>query len=220
MIGAAGLSPCCTPAGRAPGLSRKGCASWAEDYGVQAATLVAVLGPGIGPCCYAVDAGRAELFERQFGGPAVRDAAGGRAYLDLRAANAALLEAAGVREVHAAAECTACTGELFSFRRDGPGFGRMAAFIGASRAMNRYKELWRRILAETLSARTGRKVEESEIVTEVPPRPELGDLAFPLFPFAKSLRKSPKEVALELAAALRERRRGGPRAWPKPPDPT
>jgi arginyl-tRNA synthetase len=71
--------------------------------------------------------------------------------------------------------------------------------------MNRYKELWRRILAETLSARTGRKVEESEIVTEVPPRPELGDLAFPLFPFAKSLRKSPKDVALELAAALRER---------------
>jgi arginyl-tRNA synthetase len=70
--------------------------------------------------------------------------------------------------------------------------------------MNRYKELWRRILAETLSARTGREVGESEIVTEVPPRPELGDLAFPLFPFAKSLRKSPKDVALE-PAALRER---------------
>ena len=71
--------------------------------------------------------------------------------------------------------------------------------------MKRYQELWRRILAETLSARTGRKVEESEIVSELPPRPELGDLAFPLFPFAKLLRRSPKDVALELAAAVRER---------------
>ncbi len=65
--------------------------------------------------------------------------------------------------------------------------------------MNRYKELWRRILAEALTAKGGRKVEESEIVAEVPPRPEMGDLAFPLFPFAKLLRKSPKEVAVELA---------------------
>jgi len=102
------------------------------EYGAQTSTLVAVLGPGIGSCCYAVDPGRAELFERQFGGQAVRRPADGRAYLDLRAANAALLEEAGVREVYAAEECTACTGQLFSFRRDGPGFGRMAAFIGAS----------------------------------------------------------------------------------------
>ncbi len=71
--------------------------------------------------------------------------------------------------------------------------------------MKRYQELWRRILAETLSAKTGRTVEESEIVSELPPRPELGDLAFPLFPFAKLLRRSPKDVALELAAAVRER---------------
>jgi YfiH family protein len=102
-----------------------------REYGAQATTLVAVLGPGIGSCCYAVDPGRAERFERQFGERAVRRPGDGRTYLDLRAANAALLEAAGVREVHAVEECTACTGELFSFRRDGPGFGRMAAFIGA-----------------------------------------------------------------------------------------
>jgi hypothetical protein len=104
-----------------------------EEYHVEPGSLVAVLGPGIGACCYAVDAGRAQLFRRRFGAQSVRAAADGRFFLDLRAANAALLEAAGVREehVHAAAECTACTGELFSFRRDGPAFGRMAAFIGA-----------------------------------------------------------------------------------------
>jgi GDP-D-mannose dehydratase len=59
---------------------------------------------------------------------------GGRFFLDLRTANAELLAAAGVREVHAAEECTACSGELVSFRRDGPGCGRMAAFIGAIQA--------------------------------------------------------------------------------------
>jgi arginyl-tRNA synthetase len=71
--------------------------------------------------------------------------------------------------------------------------------------MNRYKELWRRILAETLSAQAGRQVEVGEIVAEVPPRPELGDLAFPLFPFAKALRRSPKDLAVELASLTRER---------------
>jgi YfiH family protein len=101
-----------------------------EEYGADPGSLVAVLGPGIGPCCYAVDARRAEQFRRQFGGRSVRDA-DGRCFLDLRAANAGLLEAAGVREVHAAEECTACTEELFSFRKDGPGFGRLAAFMGA-----------------------------------------------------------------------------------------
>jgi YfiH family protein len=101
-----------------------------EEHGAYPASLAAVFGPGIGACCYAVDAERAALFRRQYGERAVRVEPGGRSFLDLRAANAALLEAAGVWEVHAAAECTACTPELFSFRRDGPGFGRMAAFIG------------------------------------------------------------------------------------------
>jgi len=113
------------------GIVTEGVRLLCREYGAEPGSLVAVLGPGIGACCYAVDAGRAELFEREFGGQAVRRPADGRTYLDLRAANAALLEAAGVREVHAVEECTACTPGLFSFRRDGPGFGRMAAFIGA-----------------------------------------------------------------------------------------
>jgi YfiH family protein len=115
------------------GIVTEGVRLLCREYGAEPGSLAAVLGPGIGPCCYAVDPGRAEHFERQFGGQAVRRPADGRAYLDLRAANAALLEAAGVREVHAVEECTACTGQLFSFRRDGPGFGRLAAFIGASK---------------------------------------------------------------------------------------
>jgi YfiH family protein len=115
------------------GIVMEGVRVLGEEFGADPGSLAAVMGPGIGPCCYAVDTGRAELFRRQFGGRTVREASDGRLFLDLRAANAALLEADGVGEVHAAAECTACTGELFSFRRDGPGFGRMAAFIGAIR---------------------------------------------------------------------------------------
>ena len=115
------------------GIVTEGVRVLTEQFGAEPGSLVAVIGPGIGACCYAVDPGRALLFRRKLGGQTVREAPDGRVYLDLRAANAALLEAAGVREVHAAAECTACTEELFSFRRDGPGFGRMAAFIGAIR---------------------------------------------------------------------------------------
>jgi YfiH family protein len=105
-----------------------------REFGAQPGSLVAVLGPGIGACCYAVEAGRAAVFRRQYGEQAVREH-GGRAFLDLRAANSRLLAEAGVEEqhVHAAAECTACTEELSSFRRDGPAFGRMAAFIGVFR---------------------------------------------------------------------------------------
>jgi YfiH family protein len=116
---------------RGTGIVTEGVRILREEFGADAADLAAVLGPGIGACCYAVDAERAQLFRRQFGAQAVRESPGGRVFLDLREANAALLEAAGVIEVHAVAECTACTAELSSFRREGPGFGRMMAYIGA-----------------------------------------------------------------------------------------
>ena len=99
-------------------------------YGTPREALVAVIGPGIGPCCYAVDPGRAEGFRRRFGESAVRSDPGGSSYLDLRAANVSLLARAGVQDVHVTQECTCCCLELSSFRRDGPGFRRMVAFLG------------------------------------------------------------------------------------------
>jgi YfiH family protein len=103
------------------------------EYGAPARELSAVIGPGIGACCYAVDAPRYETFRRRFGERAVRVEAG-RFFLDLRQANAGLLADCGVREVAASEECTACTPWLASFRRDGPAFARMVAFIGGSEA--------------------------------------------------------------------------------------
>jgi copper oxidase (laccase) domain-containing protein len=68
----------------------------------------------------------------QFAGELVRGCCGGGFLLDLRAANRAQLEAAGVPaeniSVHPA--CTKCGGERFaSYRRDGPRAGRMIALV-------------------------------------------------------------------------------------------
>jgi YfiH family protein len=92
--------------------------------------LMVTLGPGIGSCCYAVDGKRYESFRREFGPGSVRRSAG-RLFLDLQAANLRLLEEAGVEEINVVRACTACTPVLSSYRRDGPGFAHMLAFIGA-----------------------------------------------------------------------------------------
>jgi YfiH family protein len=90
--------------------------------------LRAWLGPSIGACCYEVGGEVAA----QFAGELVRGRCGGGFLLDLRAANRAQLEAAGVPaeniSVHPA--CTKCGGERFaSYRRDGPRAGRMIALV-------------------------------------------------------------------------------------------
>jgi arginyl-tRNA synthetase len=45
-------------------------------------------------------------------------------------------------------------------------------------------------------------LEASELAAEIPPRPEMGDLGFPMFSFAKRLRKAPPRIAQEAAAEL------------------
>ena len=41
--------------------------------------------------------------------------------------------------------------------------------------------------------------DELDAALTVPPKPEMGDLAFPCFPLAKALRKAPPLIAKELA---------------------
>jgi hypothetical protein len=99
----------------------------AEAFGTRPRDVAAALGPGIGACCYEVPAERCEEFRARFGPGAVREPR----RLDLRAANVALLEAAGVGGVSVVEECTCCSPRLGSFRRQGTGgFTRMLAFIG------------------------------------------------------------------------------------------
>ena len=97
--------------------------------------LLAAVGPGIGPCCYEVgDELRAAFGED--GSEIFRPGPRGRPHLDVRAANRRQLVAAGVRpeRIEDVDECTYCRGDLYhSYRRDGPGAGRMISFVGFRR---------------------------------------------------------------------------------------
>ncbi|MBI2548657.1 arginine--tRNA ligase [Candidatus Woesearchaeota archaeon] len=44
---------------------------------------------------------------------------------------------------------------------------------------------------------------DREVILEVPPSPELGDYAFPCFPLAKIMKKSPQEIAQDLSKQLK-----------------
>jgi hypothetical protein len=89
--------------------------------------LAAVVGPGIGPCCYEVGPEVAGLFRERFGEDVVRS---GR--LDLWTAAERALRGAGVASVHRTDLCTSCNPDLFfSHRRDAGRTGRqgMVAYV-------------------------------------------------------------------------------------------
>ncbi|QQO11133.1 arginine--tRNA ligase [Breznakiella homolactica] len=69
------------------------------------------------------------------------------------------------------------------------------------------KQFWKKRIAETLTELAGENgsgtvIDVSQVVAEVPPKPELGDLGFPMFSFAKILRKGPPQIAQILAEKL------------------
>lgn len=109
----------------------------ASAFGTKPARLAAALGPCIGPACYEVGP-EVEASFREAGFPAAvfrtgaGGAEGGRASLDLRAANAWLLELCGVPGAGIAGveACTHCDPDLLSYRRDKGEPRRMYNFIG------------------------------------------------------------------------------------------
>ena len=122
--------------GTAAGAAPAAVAAMAREFGAEPRHLVVAQGPSIGPCCYVVgdeiiDAFRASGFAGEIDRWFARDQAG-TLRLDLWAANRDQLRACGVREgaIHQAGLCTASHPEWFaSYRRDGPGTGRIAAVI-------------------------------------------------------------------------------------------
>jgi YfiH family protein len=90
--------------------------------------LAAVVGPGIGPCCYEVGEEVSEPFADRFGPEVILD---GR--VDLGRATERALTEAGVASIERTGQCTSCEPELFfSHRRDGGRTGRQGviAYIG------------------------------------------------------------------------------------------
>jgi arginyl-tRNA synthetase len=71
--------------------------------------------------------------------------------------------------------------------------------------MEHYIVQWKSVVAARLNAFArekgllGYRLSPYEIVAEKPPKPELGDIGFPLFSYAKQFRMAPAQIALEIA---------------------
>jgi hypothetical protein len=94
--------------------------------------LLAALGPAIGPCCYEVGEELRAAFGAR-GAEFFRPGSRGRPHLDVRSANRSQLVDSGLapERIHDVGECTFCRADLYhSYRRDGPGGGRMLSYVG------------------------------------------------------------------------------------------
>jgi YfiH family protein len=101
--------------------------------GSRASAIVASIGPSIGPCCYTIDAARAELVRASGQGAYLRQGQDGATVLDLWSANVAQLRDLGVESIEVSRICTRIGGyDLWSYRgRDADGrYGTQLAFIG------------------------------------------------------------------------------------------
>jgi polyphenol oxidase len=108
--------------GLAAGVLEEGVHALAEVGG--SGEIRALIGPGAGPCCYAVG----EEVHAAF------DGAGrvGERNIDLPALAHERLAAAGVREVERVGICTICDARLYSHRREGARAGRQAGIVWLS----------------------------------------------------------------------------------------
>ena len=94
--------------------------------GVGRGNMVALIGPGIGPCCYGVGQDVISAFEEAGLADGVFERRNGAAFLDLKEANRRLLLHEGIDRIFDAHLCTSCRGDLFiSARRDRGGEGQI-----------------------------------------------------------------------------------------------
>jgi len=73
--------------------------------------------------------------------------------------------------------------------------------------MQDIKEIWKQEIASALTelakqSGSTETIQKDQVVVEIPPKPELGDLGIPMFPFAKILRKGPPVLAQAVVAQL------------------
>ncbi len=121
--------------GTAAGIVKKAAALMVENYGCRAGSILAGIGPSIGPCCYGVGSDVAESFRNTL--PDCRrvlmQEVEGRYALDLQEANRLELIEAGLKPEHIELSglCTACNLDLFFSHRGEQGkTGRFALFAG------------------------------------------------------------------------------------------
>jgi YfiH family protein len=112
-----------------------------DSFGCRTESLLAFVGPGIGPCCYQVGqdvykaiAGTCPAAESWFlSDPQPDERYGPKWRLDLQAGLRSQLEGSEIPggSVFVLGDCTMCQTDLyFSYRRDGKATGRMLSIIG------------------------------------------------------------------------------------------
>jgi polyphenol oxidase len=120
--------------GTAAGICKKGVEALVSMFGADPRNILAAVGPGIGACCYEVDAPVIDAFRKgEAGVPGfIEEKGAGKWRLDLSMANLRQLLRAGLREENVETEklCVSCSKDFFySYRRDGGETGRQMGFI-------------------------------------------------------------------------------------------
>jgi len=70
-----------------------------------------------------------------------------------------------------------------------------------------YKEPWKKKIAQALNAILSESavnvnIKPEQVIAENPPSPEMGDIGFPMFSYAKMLKKGPPQIAVAVAEKL------------------
>lgn len=123
-------------------VAERAVSSLADAYGTQPRSLHAAIGPSIGGCCYEVGFEVQEVFVQEHDETDTFFSTGphGRPHLDLVAANRWQLQRVGLssERIHASEICTSCRNEqLYSYRKEGRGCGRLMGIIGVARSRAR-----------------------------------------------------------------------------------
>lgn len=97
--------------------------------GVPPARINALIGPGIGPCCYNVGEDVVSAFQQEGFSARIFEKRGSSTFLDLRRANRELLENEGIGTIYNMNLCTSCRQDLFFSARRDSHKGRQISFV-------------------------------------------------------------------------------------------
>ncbi|WP_051409022.1 peptidoglycan editing factor PgeF [Syntrophorhabdus aromaticivorans] len=111
-----------------------------ERLGAAKESMVALLGPSIGPCCYEVKGDVRAVFCEEGFPERIFHERGRSMFLDLKEANAWALRARGVRRIYDTGLCTCCEAKYFySFRRGDKG-RRQISFVSIAASLSIVQE--------------------------------------------------------------------------------
>lgn len=73
--------------------------------------------------------------------------------------------------------------------------------------LDKYKEEWADIIFESLNMKDN-CIKREQLIVEIPPKAEMGDIAFPMFPFSKIFKRAPQKIAEEIVELIKNKRKG------------